>query len=104
MLLGKDPMNSTEAHSLISEERLLALAAASLQRFGMASEDAGDAGRILVLADLLGIHTHGVERIRSYGERTRAGGITPRPRITRHVLAPAMVRLAGDNGLGPLVG
>jgi len=83
---------------------LLALASAALQSFGMAGADARDASRILVLADLFGIHTHGVERIASYGQRMLIGGINPRPRITLDVVAPTMVRLDGDNGVGPLVG
>src|SRR5215211_6211723 len=97
-------MKTTEARSLINEERLLALASAALQSFGMAGADARDASRILVLADLFGIHTHGVERIASYGQRMLIGGINPRPRITLDVVAPTMVRLDGDNGVGPLVG
>jgi ureidoglycolate dehydrogenase (NAD+) len=97
-------MNTPEVRSLINEERLLALASAALQSFGMAAADARDASRILVFADLFGIHTHGVERIASYGQRLLIGGINPRPRIRLDVLAPTMVRLDGDNGVGPLIG
>ncbi|HYX92617.1 MAG TPA: Ldh family oxidoreductase, partial [Myxococcaceae bacterium] len=97
-------MNARVEHSLISEERLLELASATLQRFGMDASDARAASRILVLADLLGIHTHGVERIASYGQRMRLGGINPRPSMALEVVAPAIARLDGDNGVGPLVG
>jgi LDH2 family malate/lactate/ureidoglycolate dehydrogenase len=97
-------MSPAEARSLINEERLLSVASAALERFGMTASDARDASRILVLADLFGIHTHGVERIGSYVERMRLGGINPRPRITREVVAPALVRIDGDNGVGPLIG
>lgn len=88
----------------IEENRLLALATAAFRALGMAEGDARDASRILVLADLLGIHTHGVERIVSYGERMRTGGINPRPSIARTAPAPTIVALDGDNGPGPLVG
>jgi ureidoglycolate dehydrogenase (NAD+) len=97
-------MNTTAPRSLINEERLLTLATAALQSFGMGADDARDAARILVLADLFGIHTHGVERIASYGQRMLMGGITPRPRIGLEIVAPTMVRIDGDNGVGPLVG
>jgi ureidoglycolate dehydrogenase (NAD+) len=97
-------MSTSEARSLINEGRLLALASTALQGFGMSAADASDASRILVLADLFGIHTHGVERIASYGERMLLGGINPRPHITLEASAPTMVRVDGDNGVGPLVG
>ena len=65
--------------------------------------DAEDAARILVYADMFGISTHGVERILSYGERLKIGGITARPAITATPLTPSMISVEGDNGLGPFV-
>ena len=87
-----------------SETKLLSLASSALVRLGMDVEDAGDAARILVYADMFGIHTHGVERILSYGERLRIGGITARPDITANALTPSIISIDGDNGLGPLIG
>ncbi|GAA4332858.1 Ldh family oxidoreductase [Pigmentiphaga soli] len=88
----------------IPEDDLLALAAQALSRCGMTPEDARDASRILVLADLFGLSTHGVSRVESYGGRLRLGGIKARPDIRLEQVAPTMARLDGDNGVGTLVG
>nr|WP_255568611.1 Ldh family oxidoreductase [Neoroseomonas alba] len=83
--------------------QLEALAARALGRGGMRSDDAAEVARILVLADLFGIRTHGVQRIPEYLARVKAGGIDPRarPRIER--AAGALMRVDGANGMGPLV-
>lgn len=90
--------------SLITEAELLTLGAATLTAFGLPHEDAADAARILVYADMFGIHTHGVERILSYGERLKIGGIKARAAVTATPLSPSIISIDGDNGLGPLVG
>ena len=92
----------TEA--LISEDSLLELAGSALVGLGMETGDAGDAARLLVYADMFGIHTHGVERILSYGQRLKIGGIKARPDISSTPLTPSIISIDGDNGLGPLVG
>lgn len=93
-----------QAGSVLSEAELRALAIRSLVGLGLTPEDAADTAGILVLAEMFGLGTHGVGRIDSYGERLDIGGITPRPSITREVVAPALIRVDGDNGVGPLVG
>lgn len=89
---------------MMSEAELQALAAAALVGLGLAREDAADAARILVLGDLFGVHTHGVSRIESYGERLDLGGIKARPDIRMERVAPTIAKVDGDNGVGPLVG
>ncbi|WP_299450202.1 Ldh family oxidoreductase [uncultured Pigmentiphaga sp.] len=88
----------------IPEDELLALATQALVRCGMAQAAAREAARILVLADLLGLATHGVSRIESYGERLKLGGIAARPEISLERVAQTLARLDGGNGVGPLVG
>lgn len=88
----------------MSEARLDELAAGALRSLGLTPQDAADASRILVMADLLGVTTHGVSRIESYGERLERGGIKARPDIRCERVAPTLVRVDGDNGVGPLVG
>ncbi len=90
--------------SFTSETELLALAKSALAGFGMNEDDAGAAARILVYADMFGIHTHGVERILSYGDRLRIAGIKAEADITATALTPSIISVDGDNGLGPLVG
>jgi ureidoglycolate dehydrogenase (NAD+) len=88
----------------IGEEALRALATDAFVGLGLKREDATDAARILVLGDLFGLHTHGVSRMASYGERLVLGGIKARPDISVERVAPTIARVDGDNGVGPLVG
>lgn len=95
---------TTAADAVLSESELEHHATLALRGLGLDAHDADVAARILVLADLFGLHTHGVSRIESYGERLLVGGINPRPSITVESVAPAMAKVDGDNGVGPLVG
>jgi ureidoglycolate dehydrogenase (NAD+) len=88
----------------MSEADLSALGERAFQGLGLTAADAQDVVRILVLADLFGLSTHGLSRIESYGERLLVKGIKARPQITVERVAPAMVRIDGDNGVGPVVG
>lgn len=97
-------MEQTASAILIGEAELQELAARALSRQGIAEADAREAARILVLGDLFGVSTHGVDRIPSYSQRLRIGGINPMPAITVERCAPALLKIDGDNGLGPLVG
>jgi LDH2 family malate/lactate/ureidoglycolate dehydrogenase len=88
----------------LTEAELGELAAGSLVGLGLQPGEAAVAARILVLGELLGLQTHGLARIESYGERMDLGGIKARPDIRIEPVAPAIVRVDGDNGVGPLVG
>ena len=88
----------------ISESALLDLATRALIGFGLTDADAKDTAMILVLGDLFGVHTHGVSRIETYGERLMLGGIKARPDIRVEQVATTVARVDGDNGVGPLVG
>lgn len=93
-----------EAAHPIPEADLLALGTKAFQGLGLRPEDAARVARILVLADLFGLSTHGLSRVESYGERLSVGGIKPQPNIKVEKVAPALVKIDGDNGVGPLVG
>jgi len=97
-------MSAAQPGLTITEARLSELATKALRGLGLRHEDAIDASRILVLADLFGVSTHGVSRIESYGERLEIGGIKARPNIQLERVAPAIIKVDGDNGVGPLVG
>ena len=88
----------------VSEAELSRLATKALVSLGLEEGAAALAARVLVLGDLFGIPTHGVSRVESYGERIRIGGIKARPTIHIERVAPAIARVDGDNGVGPLVG
>ena len=88
----------------MTEAQLEALAARAFEGLGVAPGDARDAARILVMGDLFGHHTHGVLRIESYGERLRSGAMQARAAIHVERAAPALLRVDGANGVGPVVG
>lgn len=88
----------------IEERALLQLAARALIARGVPQADAEVTARILVTGDLLGVHTHRVDRAATYAQRVEAGGVNPTPRISAERAAPALVKVDGDNGLGPVVG
>lgn len=94
----------TDSQTNLSEAELTALGVRAFRGLGLTQQDAGDVCRILVQADLFGLSTHGMSRIESYGERLLVGGINPRPNITLERVAPALMKIDGDNGIGPLVG
>ena len=88
----------------LPEAELADLGSKAFEGLGLAPQDAKDVCRILLLADLFGLTTHGISRIESYGERLLVKGINPRPAMTVERMAPALVKVDGDNGVGPLVG
>ncbi len=95
---------STATTTLLSEAELTALGVKAFQGLGLTQQDAQDVCRVLVMADLFGLSTHGMSRVESYGERLLVKGINPRPNITVERVAPALVKVDGDNGVGPVVG
>ena len=95
---------STATTTLLSEAELTALGVKAFQGLGLTQKDAQDVCRVLVMADLFGLSTHGMSRVESYGERLLVKGINPRPNITVERVAPALVKVDGDNGVGPVVG
>jgi LDH2 family malate/lactate/ureidoglycolate dehydrogenase len=94
----------TQNNETISEAELLALGKRAFLSLGMSDQDTNDLVSILVMADLFGISTHGLSRIESYGDRLKIGGINPKPNIRIERLAPALIGVDGDNGVGPVVG
>lgn len=88
----------------IPQHELAALAAGALHSYGLSEDDACRSSEILVLADMFGLHTHGVSRVESYGQRLELGGIdaSATPRVERS--SPAIGRVDGSNAIGPLVG
>lgn len=92
------------SEATLTEDRLLALAARALERGGMQAEEAALAARVLVLADLFGLRTHGISRVGQYLDRVKLGGIDPRAEVQVARVAPALATVDGRNGIGPLVG
>ncbi|TRW89128.1 Ldh family oxidoreductase [Mycolicibacterium sp. 018/SC-01/001] len=87
----------------IAAEELTGLASSALTSSGMPQDSADVVADILVLADLFGIHTHGVQRVPQYVERAGIGGINPVADVSTEQLAPSLSIIDGDDGVGPLV-
>lgn len=94
----------TETRHSIPEHELHTLGLRAFQGLGLNKKNADDVVKVLLLADLFGLSTHGLSRIESYGERLDVGGIAKNPDITVERVAPALVKVDGANGVGPLVG
>ena len=83
---------------IISEAKLTELGIKAFSNLGLSVEDATQIVKVLVMADLFGLSTHGLSRIESYGERLVVNGINPKANVTKERVAPAMVKVDGDNG------
>jgi LDH2 family malate/lactate/ureidoglycolate dehydrogenase len=70
------------------------------QRCGLSAADAGLVAETLVIADLQGVHSHGVLRVPEYVQALQVRGVSPtgRPRIARD--AGAALVVDGDNSMG----
>lgn len=85
----------------IAEAEARALATAAFTRAGVPAAEAADAAEILTLAEMMGIGTHGLSRVRTYVERMAAGGIDPGATASVTAPAPALRLVDARNGLGP---
>lgn len=90
--------------TIIAEAELRTLGLRAFEALGLPVEDAADVVQVLLLADLFGLSTHGLSRVESYGERLDVNGIAKAPHIKAERVAPAMAKVDGANGIGPLVG
>lgn len=84
--------------------RLREMGIRSLLRVGVPEADAGVTVEVLLSADLRGVGTHGIQRLLMYIPRIRKGLMNPRPVIEVRSPSPALRIVAGDDGLGPVVG
>ncbi len=66
-------------------------------------DEAATAADILASADLRGIDSHGIARLKAYHEMLTAGRINPRPNVTVVRESPSTATVDGDNGLGLVV-
>ena len=70
---------------------------------GLPEEDAATVSRCLVLADLRGVDTHGLQTLPHYLERVRLGLINPRPNLKVERVTPMAGSLDGQNAFGFVV-
>ena len=70
---------------------------------GLPEDDAATVARCLVLADLRGVDTHGLQTLPHYLERVRRGLINPRPNLTVARVTPMVGSLDGQDAFGFVV-
>lgn len=88
----------------VRSEELLRVTVEILERNGVPEEDARVTADCLVSANLQGVDTHGVIRLKVYVDRIKAGGNNPRPRIRVVQETPVTAVMDGDHALGPVGG
>lgn len=72
--------------------------------FGVAEADAIQAADVLSKADLRGIDSHGVARLRTYVDMFKIGRLNPKPNIRIVRERKSVATVDGDSGLGLVVG
>ena len=94
----------TEEERRISSETLQTTISEIFRRCGMSSPNASLLAETLVLADLRGVHSHGVLRVPEYVQKLREGGVDPRgePRMIKDDGATLLVD--GGNSMGQIGG
>ncbi|KPJ78463.1 MAG: hypothetical protein AMJ54_03590 [Deltaproteobacteria bacterium SG8_13] len=96
--------HSSEYRPVIRHDRLTDFVQRVFIAHNMPAEDAGTAAAALVKANLRGVDSHGVARVPMYCERLRRGVANARPNLRTMRVAPAVVQVDGDDGLGLVVG
>lgn len=89
-----------EGETRVAYEELLRDVTGIFSRCGMSEEDAGLQAESLAMADLRGVHSHGVLRVPDYVKKFQEGGVDPagRPRIVQDSGAVCVVD--GGNSMG----
>ncbi len=85
-------------------EALRLFARRVFERLGVPEDDAAEAADVLVFADLRGIDSHGVARLRTYYDMLTLGRINPVARLTVVRETASTATVDGGNGLGLVVG
>ena len=67
---------------------------------GCRERDSSVIADVLVSADLMGISSHGVQRVKRYVDGIRAGSVNPKPQIKVIRNSGAIAVVDGDSGLG----
>jgi len=91
-------------YTLIPHKVLSDFSAEVFMHFGVSETDALQAADVLSKADIRGIDSHGVARLRTYVDMFRIGRINPKPNIKIVRERKSVATVDGDSGLGLVVG
>jgi L-2-hydroxycarboxylate dehydrogenase (NAD+) len=87
-----------------SPDYLRDFASQVFMQFGVPEKDAVQASAVLSKADVRGIDSHGVARLRTYVDMFKIGRINPTPNIKIIREKKSVATVDGDRGLGLVVG
>lgn len=88
----------------VSPESAHAVVLSTLKKHGVPSDHAVLVAESLVLADLRGVDTHGINRLGGYVERIKHGVLNPNPTLSFIMKTPVMAHLDAQNGFGFVAG
>lgn len=97
-------MNNNADDIFIDHKLLYSLCTQIQIEFGIPKSDAEIVSDCLVEANLMGLDTHGVIRLKFYMDRIKAGGNNPRPNIHTVRENASTALIDADNALGPVGG
>ena len=87
----------------LSYDQLATFTNAIFQKIGCSKEDAELATKVLLMADLRGIDSHGIARLSGYVRLWESGRINVKPNIRIIHETPSTAVVDGDGGLGLVV-
>ncbi len=88
---------------VVSHADLFAFTQAVFQKIGCSDNDADQATKVLLSADLRGIDSHGVARLSGYLRLHSVGRINSKPSVKIIHQTPSTATVNGDKGLGLVV-
>ena len=88
----------------ISEKAIRTLCKKIFHKLGVKEEDAETITDVLVEADLRGISSHGVARLKRYVDGIKKGKMNPKPRMEIKKENAVMALVDADNALGQIAG
>ena len=95
------PLAEVQTHAI---ERLHEFSSRIFMHFGVPRDDAQLAADVLATADLRGVDSHGIARLRTYFDMLSLGRINPKANVRVIRELPGTATVDGDNGLGLVIG
>ncbi|MEM2219235.1 MAG: Ldh family oxidoreductase, partial [Candidatus Korarchaeum sp.] len=96
----KSPPHPPQDFVRVRYEELAEFVRSVFLRLGVPGDDARVVAENLVTADLRGIESHGVARLRRYVDGIRKGAVKVRPNVRIISEGPSFALVDGDSGLG----
>ncbi|KUJ07653.1 putative malate/L-lactate dehydrogenase [Mollisia scopiformis] len=88
----------------VSPEKAHVFITSVLSKYGLPSDRATIVADALVLADLRGVDTHGINRLGGYLDRVKHGVLDPNPDLSFEMKTPVMAHLDAKNTFGFVAG